>query len=248
MESDAPIVHIACQSPYCNMGGLSRSQHRRQAQLAVCSYKTPTVKQNAATVASRLWRLLFRSQYITWSDNLYRKNFAPNSHNPDRSPNCTAMAVLSLPRRLNVYPGLPSLVCLWNRRADVATALLTAQTTLLAAVQDIVASPVPSEHITCPLDVRRRKVRSLAWSPFLRHELQVGTQVDLLKLLSTIREVQLRTQHVLPLLVDEKIHYSLMKFVYYASCKEYYWRSVFSRVPVLHGVWLPYKYCCTLVY
>ena len=72
------------------------------------------------------------------------------------------MAVLSLPRRLDVYLGLPSLVSLWTTRADVATTLLTAQTTLLIDVQYIVANPVLFEHVRCPLDVRRRKVRCLA--------------------------------------------------------------------------------------
>ena len=80
------------------------------------------------------------------------------------------------------------------------------------------------------------------------HELQIGTQVDLLKQLLIIREFQIRTQHVLHLLVDEKIHYSLMKFAYSASHKEYDWRSVFGRVTIRYGVWHPYKYWCTVVY
>ena len=128
--------------PTCNVGVLSRSQCRRKAQLAVRSYKAPIVKHNAATVAARLWRPLFCLQYILWLANLYRKNSRLDRHNRDISVNLTAMAVLSLRRRVDVYLGLPSVVFLWNRCGDVATAVVTAQTTLLTAVQDIVGSPV----------------------------------------------------------------------------------------------------------
>ena len=38
------------------------------------------------------------------------------------------------------------------------------------------------------------------------HQLQVGAQVHRLRMLSTIREIQLRTQHLLRLLADHELH------------------------------------------
>ena len=45
-------------------------------------------------------------------------------------------------------------------------------------------------------------------------QLQCGTRLDPLKLLTTMRHVQLATRHDLPLCVDMKIHCDLLKYLY----------------------------------
>ena len=88
-------------------------------------------------------------------DNLHHKNYAPDPYNPTGPLISIAMAILSLRRRSDVYSGLASLVGLWNRRGDVASAPFTAKRKLLTAVRDSGASTGSFEHARCPLDVRR---------------------------------------------------------------------------------------------
>ena len=49
----------------------------------------------------------------------------------------------------------------------------------------------------------------------------------------------------MPTVVDEKIHWGVMKFCYCTSHVEYIWAFLFG-LPVLFGLWHPYNYCATI--
>ena len=51
-----------------------------------------------------------------------------------------------------------------------------------------------------------------------------------------------------PLVVDENLHYRLLKVVYGQTYQEFDPRPLLQEFPPLYGVWHPYKYVCTVVY
>ena len=73
-------------------------------------------------------------------------------------------------------------------------------------------------------------------------------QLDLLHLVEEIRAVQRHTGNQLPMLVDENIFYRLLKFMHGTSTREFDCRLWMSSLPLLYGVWHPYKYCLLSVY
>ena len=68
--------------------------------------------------------------------------------------------------------------------------------------------------VKVPLDIVRQNVLSLRWQPMMLSQLRCGTKPDHFKPLNTIRHVQQATRHDLPLCVDMKIHYELLKYLY----------------------------------
>ena len=76
---------------------------------------------------------------------------------------------------------------------------------------------IDADHIRCPLDMRRMGVTSVQWQPFLLSPKETGRQDDLVCLLKLMSELQQRTERVFPFVVDEQIHYRIMKLLYSTS-------------------------------
>ena len=72
--------------------------------------------------------------------------------------------------------------------------------------------------IRCPLDTKRFRVSSPQWEPMMMSDLTVSATPNLVKILHGIQSLQQRTEHHVPLLVDENIHYRLLKSVYSCLC------------------------------
>ena len=73
----------------------------------------------------------------------------------------------------------------------------------------------------------------------------------LLRVLLFIHNFHLRsrmTRKTLPMLVDENIHYRLSKLLYGSSSAQFAFGQWLSELPLLYGVWHPYKYCVLSVY
>ena len=102
--------------------------------------------------------------------------------------------------------------------------------------------------VRVPLDIVRHNVVSLRWQPMMLSQLRCGSKLEHLKLIHTIRHVQQATRHDLPLCVDMKIHYELLKYLYgqsYTSCDfQLHWPSL----PLIYVVWHPYKHMITMLY
>ena len=49
-------------------------------------------------------------------------------------------------------------------------------------------------------------------------------------------------------MVDENIHYRLLKLMHGASTAMYDFRLWMCSFPILYGIWHPYKYCVSAVY
>ena len=91
-------------------------------------------------------------------------------------------------------------------------------------------------------------MRSLQWRPLTLSEQNVSATVDLLELLQTARDVQQRTGRLMPLLVDENIHYRVMRMLYSAPFARFDLHEYLGEIPLLYGVWHAYKHTVTVVY
>ena len=94
----------------------------------------------------------------------------------------------------------------------------------------------------------RQNVPSLRWQPMMLCQLWCGTKLDHLKLLNTIWHVQQATHHDLPLYVDMKIHYELLKYLYGQSYTSWNFQLHWPSLPLICGVWHPYKHMITMLY
>lgn len=79
-------------------------------------------------------------------------------------------------------------------------------------------------------------------------EYTTSGQVDLLELVQELRQLQASTGFCAPLLVDENIHYRLLKLMHGTATAGYDFRQWMCSLPVLYGVWHPYKFCLCAVY
>ena len=82
----------------------------------------------------------------------------------------------------------------------------------------------------------------------LLSEFTTSGQLDLLQLLDEIRTVQQHTRKCMPILVDMNIHYRILKFMHGESAAQYDVRQWLGSLPLVYGVWHPYKYCVLQVY
>ena len=67
--------------------------------------------------------------------------------------------------------------------------------------------------------------------------MRCGTKLDHLKLMNMIRYLQPTTPHDLPLYVDMKIHYELLKYLYGQSYTPWNFHLHWARLPLIYGVW-----------
>ena len=93
-----------------------------------------------------------------------------------------------------------------------------------------------------------KNVRSLNWRPFFLSELRSGTHKELLQLVVDLSCVEHRTRHCVPLLVDMKIHFALLKLCYGAAYVPWNVPQLLLGFPLVYGVWHSYKYCVESIY
>ena len=154
---------------------------------------------------------------MIWFDNWYCRKFTNDPLAADRSLNCTAEAVLHT-FNLGAYPGYPDINALKDRIPAVQSHLKDAAAGLKRAVASITGGPIPRSTVRCPpLDIPRSSVLGLQWKPMAISPLRTGTTLDLLMLPKGMRDLQPHTAHCLPLLLDEKIFYYVLKFQFSAT-------------------------------
>ena len=83
------------------------------------------------------------------------------------------------------------------------------------------------------------------WRPFALSKEKVTGGVGLLNLLHFAKDVAQQTNRVLPLLVEENIHYRILKLLYGAKNQRWNMRAYLRYVPVVYGVWHAYKFIVT---
>ena len=131
------------------------------------------------------------------------------------------MALLQVRSDLDIFPGYPKLDVLKHRLPVVAQRLRDSFLGLCDATKTLLDGPIEAKDVCAPLDCRRISVCSLPWKLFFLTDLTTESQRDLKALVHLLVEVQQQSNKVLPILVDENIHYRLCKMMYNKSYVQY---------------------------
>ena len=91
---------------------------------------------------------------------------AASPHSPNRSLNCTAMALLQLRSVLDIFLGYPKLDVSKQRLLVVAWRSRDCFLGWCDATKTLLDGPIEAKDIRAPLDCIRTSVRSLQWKPF----------------------------------------------------------------------------------
>jgi hypothetical protein len=197
--------------------------------------KVPHLATQADEAAASLWSSCDDQQIVVWLDNWYRKRFTTDPRNNDMSLNVSVVAVLHIPE-IPMFPGYKSLRDLVTGIPVVLHQLLKVAARINIGVQSVVEEDLDVGFIRVPLDVQRKGMRSLQWTPYFLTEESVSSQKDLVSIILSLDAIQKHTKRALPLLVDMDIHYRLMKLIYGTSTAEFDVGKKMALVPCMYGV------------
>ena len=238
------------KKPGNKTGYLTQTKRRTKVRLGQADAAADTVDEQAATALKATWSLVLLSCCLLWIDNWYRAQYTTHPDESDRSQNCTAMAVLQLKQRPTYWAGHPAVEDLAARMTTVARALQQRERRIPQTLRDkgyADGCTPDTGNVRAPLDVRRdaTTVQAPVWRPFALSKEKVTGGVGLLNLLHFAKDVAQQTNRVLPLLVDENIHYRILKLLYGAKNQRWNMRAYLCYVPVVYGVWHAYKFVVT---
>ena len=238
------------KKPGNTTGCLTQTERRPKVRLGQADAAADTVDEQAAAALKATWSLVLSSCCVLWIDTWYRAQYTTHPDESDRLQNCNAMAVLQLKRRPTYWAGHPAIDDLAARITTVARALQQRERRITQSLRDMGYADgcVPDTgNVRAPLDVRRnaRTVQAPVWRTFALSKEKVTGGVGLLNLLHFAKDVAQQTNRVLRLLVDENIHYRILKLLYGAKNQRWNMRAYLRYVPVVYGVWHAYKFVVT---
>ena len=114
--------------------------------------------------------------------------------------------------------------------------MVECHTALSSKVVALMQSPPHRAHVRVPLDISRPQRPRLQWRPLTLSENRVSANVELLDLLGDIRGLKDHTGNVMPLLVDEKVHYTIVRMMVAQPYRQWDMRSWLTDIPLLYGV------------
>ena len=210
------------KKPGNTTGYVTETQRGTKVQLGQADGAAGTVDRQAAAVLKATWSLVLSSCCVLWIDNWYRAQYTTHPDESDRSQSCTAMAVLQLKQRPTYWAGHPAIEDLAARIMTVARALQQRERRIPQTLRDMGYADgcVPdTRNVRAPLDVRRdaRTVQAPVWRPFALSKEKVTAGVGVLNVLHFAKANAQQTNRVLPLWVDENIHYRILKLLYGAK-------------------------------
>ena len=188
-------------------------------------------------------------QLVMWMDNFVRPRY---SHNPILSGqmtlNATAMAVMYVGADLPESPGLVPVVQLDSYRRASARAVDSFQHEFMAMWGRVLETDLALDDFRVPLDVMRPPQQRVQWMPFGVSGCAVQSNTNLIDLLALAQDVRRQSGRPLPLLLDLDLWYRLVKLSYAPNAVRWKMSLVLRQLPLLYGVWHPYKYVMTMVY
>jgi hypothetical protein len=240
--------------------GLSRAQRRMLGFTGAVRVELPTLLSRARDAAAAVWNGLAQEDAIVWVDNWYVERYAPDPMQPCRSLNATAIGVLFLHTTndqpaartrsltLSQFPGHPTVHQLAVAIPFVTDLISDAFVRLCRRAVDVAQVQLLGSMIRVPLDVVRPARSRRQWRGVGLSNQRVGSSLELLGILQDVTELQQQAGRTLPLLVDEKVHYSICRLLYSGAFSGLAGREYLHRIPLLYGVWHPYKHCLTVLY
>ena len=118
----------------------------------------------------------------------------------------------------------------------------------MVKVQNLRQLSLQPSAIRVPLDVCRPRRATRQWRALTLNENRVGANAELVEVLRDLLRLQRRVGGSLPVLVDEKVHYAVMRMMHSRMLSQLDVGGWLCQMPVLYGVWHPYKQCVTVVY
>jgi hypothetical protein len=239
---------------------LPRNLRRRLAATGMVQVELPTLHQRAKDAFRETWALLAQGTAVLWLDNWYMERYGVDPAQPRQSLDVTALAVLPLSttadpvafgtrhHRVPPFRGHLSLLHMVVRVDTVDSAIRRSLVRLVSKVRTLATMSLTGSDIRVPLDVRRGARRTLQWRPFAISEDRVSANVELLRILGDALTVQSHMGGSMPLLVDEKVHYTVCRLMYSPGMRTRDVAGWLGQVPLLYGAWHPYKQSVTLVY
>ena len=223
----------------------TRAQQRVWKNYGIVAPQEVSLYERVANKAQQLWDRIDGKSTCMWLDNVYIKHFVLNPFYSDRSHNATATCLLRTVR-LNNFPGHRTLREM--RLAIPALAFKIKES--FQALKDSIATALTADRscIRIPLDIVRDVVQRQVWHPFQICGTRCGCTADLLDVLGMVSEVQRHTGKTMPLLIDMKVHNALVRFLYGKDYLHFNFRHFLQHIPIVYGVWHPYKYCLTVTY
>ena len=228
---------------------LSKRDRSKLKYTGAVKPRLPALNVQAADAFRALRDELVGKQALVWLDNWYCERYGTDPLQPVMSTDVTAVAVLLLDSAddrpaartrshdLPTFRGHVGLLHLTMRVEEVANEVNITLVRMLKRVQEVTATPWSGTAIRVPLDIQRPARRALHWRPYSLSELRVSSNVELTHLLADLLALQERTGHVLPLLVDEKVHYAISRMLLSRGFNPWDVKGWLHRVPLLYGVW-----------
>ena len=189
---------------------------------------------------------MHRREVCIWFDNLRRYRSGADPHSPDLTLNCRTVVVLHT-IALTAYPGLLVLVEIEATVPKVADDVFRSHRASFDHI-DVANEGIQRVWVRALLDIARKNVRSLNRRFFSPSQLRSGTHKELLQLVVDLSCVEHRTRHCVPLLVDMKMHFALLKLCYGAAYVPWNVPQLPLGFPLVSGVYHSYKYCAQLIY
>ena len=233
-------------------GHVPRALHRRLQVRGVHSGAVHSAVElhNRATNRLRLrWDALRDRQLVLWMDNFVRPRY---SHNPAMAGrltlNASALAVMYVGVRLRPSPGLVPVVQLVSYQRSAAREAVAYQRVFADIWGRVLETDLSVDDFRVPLDVVRPPQSRVCWLPFGVSACNVQSNSNLVDLLELAQTLQRHSGGPMPILLDLDIWYRLVKLAYASNAVQWKVSAVLREMPLLYGVWHPYKYVLTMVY
>ena len=124
-----------------------------------------------------------------------------------------------------------------SRHEEVAADVVRALDDLKAKVNLVMARPLPLTYVRVPLDTQRPSRRRLQWRPLTLTDNRVSSNLELLRVLVDLKKVQQHSQNVLPLLIDEKVHYTISRMLLSGVYSPWNVGEFLGNMPLLYGAY-----------
>lgn len=227
----------------------TQSDLRKAIKAGKAHHADQTMVQKAHRALTQTWNSTARQQCALWVDNWYsgQRGTQPEGTN-DLST--SALALIKLRQRVPWFRGQPSLGDMYLRIRPVSRVLAKTDRGLMGVLHDLGANAlrVPwNANLRQPLDVKRdpATVQPPSWKPLTITDEKVGDTVGLVNVLDFTTTLVKHTNNALPLLVDENIHYRILKMLYGNKTTQWRVGVKLAKVPLVYGVWHAYKFCVT---
>ena len=239
---------------------LSRSVRRQLGYTGAVQVEMATLAEQATVAAEELWESVRGKQCLIWIDNWYCERYGTNPDRSNLSTDLTALAVLILSStadtpaartRSHTLPDFRGHVSLHHMTLRVDAVDLDVRDTLRALmrkVEDVLSVALHGSWLRVPLDLQRPERRTLQWRALSVSQDRVSANVELVRVMADVLTLRDHTGGVLPMVVDEKVHYTLLRMMHSRLFGDYDVAGWLQHVPLLYGVWHPYKQALALVY